>query len=108
MHKPAPGDAKDVPVVEYGLSDAFREFCHDAFNVRMPLEYPPLKLRTVGVADELPQALFEGGDPRKGMTECGRDVCLFLASPLASYVSGATLLVHGGGETPAFLAARET
>jgi NAD(P)-dependent dehydrogenase (short-subunit alcohol dehydrogenase family) len=30
---------------------------------------------------------------------------LFLASPLASYVSGATLEVHGGGERPAFLAA---
>jgi NAD(P)-dependent dehydrogenase (short-subunit alcohol dehydrogenase family) len=29
----------------------------------------------------------------------------FLASPLAAYVSGATLLVHGGGEAPAFLAA---
>ncbi|MCW2645313.1 MAG: hypothetical protein QOF87_798 [Pseudonocardiales bacterium] len=29
----------------------------------------------------------------------------FLASPLASYVSGATLAVHGGGETPAFLSA---
>ncbi len=29
----------------------------------------------------------------------------FLASPYASYVSGATLLVHGGGEAPAFLAA---
>jgi NAD(P)-dependent dehydrogenase (short-subunit alcohol dehydrogenase family) len=29
----------------------------------------------------------------------------FLASPLASYVSGATLAVHGGGESPAFLAA---
>jgi NAD(P)-dependent dehydrogenase (short-subunit alcohol dehydrogenase family) len=28
---------------------------------------------------------------------------VFLASPLASYVSGATLLVHGGGEAPAFL-----
>ncbi|SNR57690.1 NAD(P)-dependent dehydrogenase, short-chain alcohol dehydrogenase family [Haloechinothrix alba] len=27
----------------------------------------------------------------------------FLASPLASYVSGATLAVHGGGERPAFL-----
>lgn len=27
----------------------------------------------------------------------------FLASPLASYVSGARLLVHGGGEAPAFL-----
>lgn len=29
----------------------------------------------------------------------------FLASPCASYVSGATLLVHGGGEAPAYLAA---
>jgi NAD(P)-dependent dehydrogenase (short-subunit alcohol dehydrogenase family) len=31
------------------------------------------------------------------------DLCLFLASPLASYVSGANLLMHGGGERPAFL-----
>lgn len=31
------------------------------------------------------------------------DACLFLASPLARYVSGASLLVHGGGERPAFL-----
>jgi len=31
------------------------------------------------------------------------DACLFLASPLAAYVSGASLLVHGGGEKPAFL-----
>ena len=33
---------------------------------------------------------------------------LFLASPLASYVSGATLAVHGGGERPAFLAAAQS
>ena len=33
------------------------------------------------------------------------DACLFLASPLARYVSGASLVVHGGGERPAFLAA---
>ena len=33
------------------------------------------------------------------------DACVFLASPLAGYVSGASLLVHGGGERPAFLAA---
>jgi NAD(P)-dependent dehydrogenase (short-subunit alcohol dehydrogenase family) len=32
--------------------------------------------------------------------------CVFLASPAASYVSGAELLVHGGGESPAFLRAR--
>ncbi len=33
------------------------------------------------------------------------DACLFLASPLARYVSGASLRVHGGGEWPAFLGA---
>jgi NAD(P)-dependent dehydrogenase (short-subunit alcohol dehydrogenase family) len=33
------------------------------------------------------------------------DVCLFLASPLASYVTGASILLHGGGEWPAFLRA---
>ena len=33
------------------------------------------------------------------------DVCLFLASPLARYVSGASVLLHGGGERPAFLGA---
>jgi NAD(P)-dependent dehydrogenase (short-subunit alcohol dehydrogenase family) len=35
------------------------------------------------------------------------DACVFLASSLASYVSGASILVHGGGEAPAFLAAVE-
>lgn len=33
------------------------------------------------------------------------NACLFLASPLASYVSGTSFAVHGGGEKPAFLAA---
>ena len=33
------------------------------------------------------------------------DVCLFLVSPLASYVTGSNLTAHGGGELPAFLAA---
>jgi NAD(P)-dependent dehydrogenase (short-subunit alcohol dehydrogenase family) len=31
------------------------------------------------------------------------DACLFLSSPLSSYVSGSTVTVHGGGEAPAFL-----
>jgi len=30
-------------------------------------------------------------------------VCLFLASPLAAYVSGANVVLHGGGERPAYL-----
>ncbi|QNG17481.1 SDR family oxidoreductase [Rhodococcus triatomae] len=33
---------------------------------------------------------------------------VFLASSRASYVSGSTLTVHGGGERPAFLAAADT
>ena len=33
--------------------------------------------------------------------------CLFLASPLAAYVTGANLVAHGGGERPPFLAVVE-
>lgn len=35
------------------------------------------------------------------------DACLFLTSPMASWVSGAALEVHGGGDVPAFLEAVE-
>ncbi len=35
------------------------------------------------------------------------DACVYLASPLASYVTGANLLIHGGGEAPAFLDAAQ-
>jgi NAD(P)-dependent dehydrogenase (short-subunit alcohol dehydrogenase family) len=31
------------------------------------------------------------------------DACLFLASPMASYISGTSFAVHGGGEKPAFM-----
>ena len=36
----------------------------------------------------------------------GEDIangCMFMASPYAAYVSGTNLLIHGGGEKPAFL-----
>lgn len=33
------------------------------------------------------------------------EACVFLASPLASYISGANIILHGGGEAPAFLGA---
>jgi NAD(P)-dependent dehydrogenase (short-subunit alcohol dehydrogenase family) len=42
---------------------------------------------------------------RMGEPEDIADACLYLASPLARYVTGASLEVHGGGEAPAFLRA---
>jgi NAD(P)-dependent dehydrogenase (short-subunit alcohol dehydrogenase family) len=43
--------------------------------------------------------------PARRMGEPGdiADACLYLASSLAAYVSGAALAVHGGGERPSFL-----
>jgi NAD(P)-dependent dehydrogenase (short-subunit alcohol dehydrogenase family) len=35
------------------------------------------------------------------------EACMYLASPIASYISGANIVVHGGGERPAFLSAAE-
>ncbi len=40
---------------------------------------------------------------RMGEPDDVADACLFLASPLSRYMSGANLLLHGGGEWPAFL-----
>lgn len=40
---------------------------------------------------------------RMGTPEDVAQACLFLASPAASYISGANLVLHGGGEWPAFL-----
>jgi len=42
---------------------------------------------------------------RLGAPDDVADACVFLASPLASYMSGGELTIHGGGETPAFLTA---
>ena len=78
LHEPSTSDADMMSVVEHGLSDAFRDFCAEAFNVRMPLDYPPLKLATVSSPEALPDALFIDGNPSRGMTEGGDDACLFM------------------------------
>ena len=40
---------------------------------------------------------------RMGHPEDIADVCLFLASPMAKWMTGANVKVHGGGEKPAYL-----
>jgi NAD(P)-dependent dehydrogenase (short-subunit alcohol dehydrogenase family) len=68
---------------------------------------------------ETPAGAAEHFGDAEAMAEIGRGIpmgrmarpadiagaCLFLASPRASYVTGASLLLHGGGERPAYLAA---
>jgi NAD(P)-dependent dehydrogenase (short-subunit alcohol dehydrogenase family) len=44
---------------------------------------------------------------RMGEPDDVADVCLFLASPLARYVSGSNVIAHGGGERPAYLDAAQ-
>jgi NAD(P)-dependent dehydrogenase (short-subunit alcohol dehydrogenase family) len=42
---------------------------------------------------------------RLGLPSDVASACLFMASPHASYVSGANLVLHGGGEAPRYLSA---
>jgi NAD(P)-dependent dehydrogenase (short-subunit alcohol dehydrogenase family) len=44
---------------------------------------------------------------RMGRPDDVAQACLFLASAQASYITGSNLIVHGGGEWPAFLSALE-
>lgn len=45
---------------------------------------------------------------RLGTPEDLAQACRWLGSPLASYVSGSAVWLHGGGERPAFLSAADT
>ena len=58
--------------------------------------------------DEQSQAAVSATVPLQRMAEPAdiADACLFLASPLARYITGSNLVVHGGGEWPGYLRAR--
>lgn len=75
LHKPSRLDARRLPAMEYGLADAFRDFCRETFDTREARDYPPLKLVAVFSAEQLAAALLSSpGRP----TEKGRTCCLFL------------------------------
>jgi NAD(P)-dependent dehydrogenase (short-subunit alcohol dehydrogenase family) len=109
-HRPSPGTAA------YGAAKAGL----DSLSGSLAIEWAP-KVRVNSVVCGMvrtEQARLHYGD-EAGIAAVGRTVPLgrlaepeeigncvaFLASPLASYVSGSTLTAHGGGEVPAFLSA---
>jgi NAD(P)-dependent dehydrogenase (short-subunit alcohol dehydrogenase family) len=105
--RPAPG------TVAYGAAKA--GLLHATESLAM--EWGP-KVRVNGlitgfVATENAAAHYGGAEgiarigamfPLQRLAEPGdiANACLYLASPLAAYVSGALLAVHGGGERPLF------
>lgn len=111
--RPSPGTAA------YGAAKAGI----DSLGQSLAVEWAP-KVRVnsvvVGLVDTEQSHLFYGDD--EGVAAVGATVPLgrlsspddvgncaaFLASPLAAYVSGSTLTVHGGGERPAYMAAART
>jgi NAD(P)-dependent dehydrogenase (short-subunit alcohol dehydrogenase family) len=109
-HRPSPGTAA------YGAAKAGL----DSLTQSLAVEWAP-KVRVNSVICGMVRtelAHVHYGD-EQGIAAVGRTVPLgrladpaeigncvaFLASPLASYVTGGVLVAHGGGEVPAFLAA---
>ena len=89
-----------------------------SFTQTVAVEWAPkvrVNLVTAGMVRTEQSHLFYGDE--EGIAEVGKtvplgriadpgdigDACLFLSSPLAGYVSGANLAVHGGGEPPPYL-----
>jgi len=88
------------------------------FTQTVAVEWAPkvrVNLVTAGMVRTEQSHLFYGDEA--GIAEVGKtvplgriadpddigDACVFLASDLAAYVSGANLAVHGGGEPPPYL-----
>ncbi|MEU7139027.1 SDR family oxidoreductase [Nocardia sp. NPDC046473] len=109
-HRPSPGTAA------YGAAKAGM----DSLTASLAVEWAPkVRVNSLVVGPVVTeQSQLHYGD-QAGIDAVGQTIPLgrmaepddvgrcavFLASPLAGYVSGAALLVHGGGERPAFLAA---
>ncbi|MCQ2389673.1 MAG: beta-eliminating lyase-related protein [Kiritimatiellae bacterium] len=93
FHRENRCDARRLPVVEYALADAFRDFCRETFDVDSPLDYPPMKLVVVTSPTALAKALFTSDGPRGVLTDHGRACCLFLVDDelLESFVDGRPL-----------------
>ncbi|MFK0293650.1 SDR family oxidoreductase [Streptomyces sp. NPDC090442] len=106
--RPSPGTAA-YGAAKAGLDNLARSMAVEwAPHVRVNtvvLGMVRTELAAVHYGDEAGVAAVEATVPLGRLAEPAEigDACVFLASGRAGYVSGASLLVHGGGERPAFL-----
>ncbi len=112
-HRPSPGTAG------YGAAKAGL----DSLTGSLAVEWAPaVRVNSVVAGPvETEQSILHYGDA-DGVAAVGRTIPMgrlavptdignavaFLISPLAGYITGAVLTVHGGGERPAFLDAGTT
>jgi NAD(P)-dependent dehydrogenase (short-subunit alcohol dehydrogenase family) len=106
--RPAPGAAVHA-ASKAGLLSLTRSLAAEwAPRVRVVMVSPGAVAgapsRTGGRDDGPAEAAIPLGRPAQPVEVA--DACLYLASSLASYVTGTDILVHGGGETPAFLTSK--
>lgn len=78
LHKAGKFDSRRLPIIEYGLNDAFRDFCRETYDTNAPLDYPPLKLVVTQDGEAFAKALFTSRGPRGVLTEAGRACSLFI------------------------------
>lgn len=92
-----------------GLLSLTRTFAQEwAPKVRVVAVTPGL-VATPEAADHYPDLAAAAGTVPLGRLGTPADVaaaCLWLASPAASYITGASLVLDGGGDRPAFLGAQ--
>ena len=110
--RPSPGTAAYGAAKAAVLSLASSLAVEWAPNVRVVAVSPGL-VRTeqshLHFGDEAGIAAVGATIPAGRMAEPSdiAQACLYVASPRAAYLSGTNLLLHGGGEKPAFLAAAQ-
>ncbi|WP_234042611.1 SDR family oxidoreductase [Streptomyces marianii] len=108
--RPSPGTAA-YGAAKAGLESLARSMAVEwAPEVRVNTVVPGMvrtELSHLHYGDEQGVAAVGRTVPLGRLAEPGEigDAAVFLASPRAAYISGASLLVHGGGERPAFLGA---
>ena len=78
LHAPAPDDATVLPEMEYGLSDAFRAFCKEAFSNGHPLDFPRLELLVAHTPQEMGDMLFDVEARHRFVSDAAKYCCLFL------------------------------